>query len=150
MILVVEDNPIIGMQIEMDLEDAGHHPVGPVPRIAPALSLAEERTPRLALVDVDLAGGDSGVDLAQMLFDRHGLRSVYVTGQDGAVDVTEGAAIGVVAKPFGPRTIAETVRAALGWIEDGRPPAQIEGVRWFEAARGSDPHGATPDERPGA
>lgn len=132
MILVVEDNAIIAMQVEMDLEDAGHAVQGPVPRSGPAVDLAEREAPSLALVDVDLAGGDSGIDLVTDLFERFGVRSLFMTGQNTAVEATGGAALGVISKPFGPDIVERAVNAALAHIDHGTPLPPIGGVRWFE------------------
>ena len=131
MILIVEDNTIIAMQVEMDLEDAGHIVQGPVPRSAPAVRLAELEAPSLALVDVDLAGGDNGIDLVRLLFERFGVRSVFMTGQSTAVEAAGGAALGVISKPFGPRTVNRAVEAGLAHIKNGTPLPSVEGVRWF-------------------
>lgn len=55
-ILVIEDEPIIALDIQMMLEEDGHHVLGPVGRLEQALRLLETSQPDLATLDLNLHG----------------------------------------------------------------------------------------------
>lgn len=126
MILVAEDNVMIAMMIEDDLQDAGHQVAGPVGTIAEALAIAREGELKMALVDIDLLHGESGIELAAMLKNKHDLPCIFVTGQVSEATSHPEAALGVLAKPFGPNTIAQAVDAVL---HEKRP--EIAQLTWF-------------------
>ena len=127
MILIAEDNVMIAMMMEDDLGDAGYQVAGPVSTADEALAIAREDRLTMALIDVDLLNGDSGIELATKLKAQYGLPCVFVTGQvKEAIDQSD-AALAVLAKPFGPGTVVETVNAVL---RNERP--NIEQLTWFE------------------
>lgn len=55
-ILVIEDEPIIALDIQMMLEEDGHHVLGPVGRLDDALRLLETTQPDLVTLDLNLHG----------------------------------------------------------------------------------------------
>ena len=56
-ILIVEDEVLIGVALALVLRLADHEVHGPARSAERALELARRHRPELALVDVDLAGG---------------------------------------------------------------------------------------------
>ena len=127
MILIVEDNVMIALTIEDDLEDAGHEVAGPVATIDEALAIARAGGLTMALVDVDLLHGESGIELAATLKDRHDLPCIFVTGQVSEARNHPDAALGVLAKPFSSVSIVQTVDAVL---KETRP--EIAELTWFD------------------
>ena len=99
-VLLVEDDGLILMQMEAMVEDAGHLVVGMAMRTAEAIELAVKVRPDLALVDRNLGGGDSGVDVAQALLAQRDVMVVFVTGDQLAPGDDLAGAAGVIAKPF--------------------------------------------------
>ena len=136
-ILIAEDNALISMAMATGLERAGHTIVGPAVANAPAMAAARETRPDLALVDIDLQGGDSGFDLAVELLEELGVPSLFVTGQLGeAVGAHETpgrpcAALGALGKPFRIPVLLEAVEAAIGYAGGGGVPASGRQLRWF-------------------
>ena len=65
-ILVVEDEPLIAMDMEMMVEDAGHHVIGEATSLYDAQKWNDDLDPRLALVDVQLARQTSGLDVSNV------------------------------------------------------------------------------------
>lgn len=59
-ILVVEDEPLIAMQIQMDLEDDGHKVIGPATTLQKGMELAQRGGFDFAVLDVNLGATDSG------------------------------------------------------------------------------------------
>ena len=58
-VLVVEDELLIGLDLQATIEKAGHDVIGPVPSIRKALAAIEKDAPDAALLDANLAGVSS-------------------------------------------------------------------------------------------
>ena len=99
-ILLVEDDALILMQMEVLVEDAGHRVVGTAMRTHEAVDLARTVRPDLAFVDLRLAEGDSGIDVARRLREEHGVMVVFVTANPLKLGNDFAGAAGVIAKPF--------------------------------------------------
>ncbi|MBL6458855.1 response regulator [Belnapia sp. T6] len=123
-ILVVEDEALIAMMLADDLETAGHEVMGPVATTAAALTLCETTLPDLALLDVNLAGGDNGVALACDLFARWHLPVVFASSQPVEVLQEAPAALGIIHKPYQTETVLRSVEAVRA-VLDGRKPSDM-------------------------
>jgi CheY-like chemotaxis protein len=77
-ILVVEDEPIVALDMSDIVEEFGGVVVGPVGQLAHALALAESEELAGALLDVNL-GGESSFALADRLF-ADGVPIIFATG----------------------------------------------------------------------
>ena len=77
-VLVVEDEPLIGMVIEDAVEDLGHEVVGPIGTLDEALELATHEPLDFAILDINIRGGNS-YPVADMLLKR-GLPMLLTTG----------------------------------------------------------------------
>jgi CheY-like chemotaxis protein len=114
-ILVVEDEALLAMHLEDLIATLGHESCGAVADAAGAIALAERTRPDLVLMDLALAGGDDGREVARELRMRLGLPSLFVTGNPDLLDTPEGRAaepIGVVGKPFRDEDIAAAIERA--------------------------------------
>ena len=129
-ILIAEDNTMIALMAQMDLEGAGYEVLGPFARNAPSLAAAEAKRPDLALVDIDLAGGDNGVELARRLKADLGVPSLFVSGQSSLAAANADAALGVLGKPFNSKLLVAAVENALVAAKGEAPAAEVE-VTWF-------------------
>ncbi|HEX2138895.1 MAG TPA: response regulator [Woeseiaceae bacterium] len=78
-ILIVEDNWLIGIEMEATLSEAGFSVVGVARNVKDALRLCRQKRPQVVLMDVMLAGGDDGIDAAVEIRQRYGIPSVFVT-----------------------------------------------------------------------
>ena len=66
-ILVVEDEVLIALELECLLEDLGHVSVGVAGASAEAIALGRSTAPDVALVDIHLTDGPTGVEVARAL-----------------------------------------------------------------------------------
>jgi len=130
-ILIVEDDAVIAMVLADSLEDAGHEVVGPAATMAEALALCEAAAvpPELAVLDINLRDGSSGVDVAHALLERWGVPSIFASGQ--AVDArrVKDVALGYIRKPYRPETVlrgVEVAREVMGGAEPRAVPAGFE------------------------
>lgn len=123
-VLVVEDEAIVAMEIEQILAGAGYTIVGIADHQREAIAIAKASRPDMALVDVRLADGESGVDVAAAL--QHlGVPAMFVTGTCPRADGA-GIALACLHKPFSERGLLDSVavlRALIaGQTPTGLPP----------------------------
>lgn len=126
--LVVEDEPLIGLDLVTLLEDAGYEVAGPAPSLAEALAQADAFKPQAALVDVNLVDGPTGPEIARRLAALHGVRCLFLTGNPELADA--GAADGLIRKPYKIEVVAEAAAwlAALALGEPRERPAGVAEV----------------------
>jgi len=76
-VLVVEDEPLVAMQLQADIEDAGHFVIGPGRSLAQGLKLVEEEID-IALIDLSL-GRETSIPIAERLLARR-IPFAFATG----------------------------------------------------------------------
>lgn len=107
-ILVVEDEPIVGMDIEAILSEAGLHVVGPVASSSEALELIRTAEVDCALIDFVLADGDAGEVIAKLT--NHSVPFAFVTGMSHDAIPDAYCKIPTVGKPFSASDLLSCVR----------------------------------------
>jgi DNA-binding response OmpR family regulator len=127
-VLLAEDNIMVAMMMQLDLEQAGYKVLGPFARTEEALRSASKEVD-LALVDIDLAGGDRGTDLATKLTGEFSIPCLFVTGQAEEAKGFTDAAIGVLSKPFASDQFIAAVNAAIA--RSRGESCDAEEVSWF-------------------
>ena len=136
LILIVEDNSLLAFMLEDALTASGHRVLGPALSADEALGLVAQERPALALVDVDLEGTRSGIDLVHELHERHGVPSLFATGQLQQVCADATPALGVLGKPFSPDDAVAAVDAVGEWLMGHRagPLPAVANLEWFAAS----------------
>src|SRR4051794_8081003 len=124
LVLIAEDEVLIGMMLKADLSQAGYRVAGPASTCAEALRMAAAEPPDLALVDIMLNGERSGIELARVLRDRHGTACIFLTAQPKLADEARDAALGVIGKPYVPADLVQGVGYA-GEVRHGTAPATL-------------------------
>jgi DNA-binding response OmpR family regulator len=133
-ILVVEDEAIIGFCLTHVLEEAGHFVEGPALSSSEALALARANPPDLALIDIDLESPGSGICLARKLCEQYGCVIIFTTGQPEIARTHADCAIGMIAKPYDPGEVPALVSYAEALVSGARvrPPAHARSFERFE------------------
>jgi DNA-directed RNA polymerase specialized sigma24 family protein/CheY-like chemotaxis protein len=109
-VLLVEDNAIVADDLRDLVTGMGHEVCGLAATEADVFSLVESRRPTLAVMDVRLSDGGSGIDIARKLRKTRGVPVIFVTAHDGDLAERGLQHLGfVVRKPFS----AEALRAAV-------------------------------------
>lgn len=130
-ILIVEDEALIAMSIEAILEDNGYDVVEIADDEASALEAAARHKPELALVDMRLAGGDSGLSVAQKL-NGLGVAVVFATGNCPGTAIRS-LAIGCLHKPLSDEQIIAGVSVADAKRRGAaNPPPPPPGMHLFD------------------
>jgi DNA-binding response OmpR family regulator len=109
-VLIVEDEALIAQQLKRIASDAGFSTLGPASTIEQALAYAARAD--IALVDVRLSDGTSGLQLARRLIDRHRTTVIFVTGSPESVRQSFAGAFAVISKPFTDEGIADALHRA--------------------------------------
>jgi len=112
-VLIVEDEGFIALELERIATETGHRSLGPASTIEQALAFAPRAD--VALVDVGLADGTSGMQLARRLIDRFGISVIFVTGAPQLVSQGFDGAFAVVGKPFTDERITAALADAQSW-----------------------------------
>lgn len=110
-VLLIEDEPLVALDLSFELEDAGAQVVAVARTLPDALRAAEGEAIDLALVDGNL-GGDRVDDVAHVLA-RRGIPFCFVSGY-GREHLPGGyQAVPVIQKPFDPDTMRDVLRRML-------------------------------------
>ena len=117
-ILIVEDDPILALLAAATLGEH-HEIIGPAHDVSHALQLAAEQPADIAFVDINLAGHDEGIALARALMARHGVTSMFVSGQVLAAHANTAAALRLLRKPYAPEDLNLCAHVAQALL-DGR------------------------------
>ena len=118
-VLIIEDEPIIAMDIEELVASCGHRVVGVASTEMEAVALAERCRPGLILADINLgAGGGNGTSAVSRIMRNHYAPVIFVTAYPERLltgDALEPAF--VITKPFEPLTLAiATYQAVTGGV----------------------------------
>jgi DNA-binding NtrC family response regulator len=79
-LLIVEDDVLLASSLEELLSDVGFEVVGIAGSAATAASLAGERHPQLALIDIRLVGSVDGIELACYFREQFGIPAIFLSG----------------------------------------------------------------------
>jgi len=113
-VLVIEDEPIIALDLRTILEDMGHEVVATAATRDQAVQLASELRPGLVLADIRLADGSSGIDAVHAILADFVVPIIFVTAYPERLLTGERPEPAfLVTKPFAAETIRATVGQAL-------------------------------------
>jgi len=120
-ILIIEDEPLIAMDIEQMVESLGHRVVGTARTHTEATALFNSARPRMILADIQLADGSSGIDAVKDILAAGGdVPVIFITAYPERLltgDRPEPTFL--ITKPFMPDTVKAAVSQALFF----HPPA---------------------------
>lgn len=112
-ILIVEDEALVAMELRFVLEDLGYDVVGTASDARTARALAMRGGVELALVDIHLSDGATGVGLGQELGQAFGVTVLYMTANPGMVRDGVPGTMGVLTKPTDETVVRQAVEYAL-------------------------------------
>ncbi|KRB85393.1 response regulator [Sphingomonas sp. Root710] len=119
-VLIVEDEALLAMDIAATIEDCGHEVVGEAASLSDVDAMQDIR-PDLALIDLHLAHGSSGIDVARLVRTRWpSSLVVFVTANPRKIPEDFAGGHGVIPKPFS----RDGLIAALRYIEEARDDRQ--------------------------
>jgi DNA-binding response OmpR family regulator len=87
-VLVVEDEALVGMELQFELQKAGASVIGPIASLEEAVSVAGDQTFAVAILDIDLRGQD--VFPAADELRRRSIPFLFHTGHGRKLELTAG------------------------------------------------------------
>jgi DNA-directed RNA polymerase specialized sigma24 family protein len=120
-VLIIEDEPIIGLDLTRVARELGHTVVGVAATRAEAVAMAREEKPGLVLADVRLADGSSGMDAAADILKSFDIPVIFITAFPEHLltgDRPEPAFL--ITKPFREDAVQALIGQALFFHQAGR------------------------------
>jgi DNA-directed RNA polymerase specialized sigma24 family protein len=124
-VLIIEDEPIIALDLQRVVQDMGHRVVGVAATHDEAVSLAGEGAPGLVLADVRLADESSGIEAVAEILKRFDVPVVFITAYPERLLTGEKPEPAfLITKPFREETVKALIGQAL-FFHQPRPQLQV-------------------------
>ena len=118
-VLIIEDEPIIALDIAAAIERNGHRVTGTAATRADALALAKAHPPGLVLADIQLADDSSGIDAVREILEEHDAPVIFITAFPERLLTGERPEPAfLLTKPFDPETLNVSIAQALATRRD--------------------------------
>ena len=115
-ILIIEDEPVIGMDIQGTLKKLGYDVPAVITTGEEALERAGELKPDLILMDIVLPGKMDGIDAARQIRERYDIPVIFITAHSEAETferARETEPYGYLIKPVGKNDLYTAIETAL-------------------------------------
>ncbi|PZO79337.1 MAG: response regulator [Mesorhizobium amorphae] len=113
-IMIIEDEPLIAMDIEEMLESLGHRVVGVARTHSEATALFASSNPKMVLADIQLADGSSGIDAVNEILSTAPVPVIFITAFPERLLTGERPEPAfLVTKPFNPDMVKALISQAL-------------------------------------
>lgn len=123
-ILIIEDEPLIAMDIEQLVESLGHRVVGIARTRQEARKLYNEAKPQLVLADIQLMDNSSGIDAVNDILRDHELPVIFITAYpERLLTGARPEPTFLVTKPFQSDMVKALISQALFFQEKASSPS---------------------------
>lgn len=113
-VLIIEDEPLIAMDLEHIVSDLGHHVLAIAPTRTAAVEAARAERPGLVLADIQLADGSSGIDAVRDILSSFAVPVIFITAYPERLLMGKRPEpTFLITKPFGPAQVKAAVSQAL-------------------------------------
>jgi CheY-like chemotaxis protein/DNA-directed RNA polymerase specialized sigma24 family protein len=113
-VLIIEDEPIIAMDIETIVRDLGHNVTGVSVTRDEAVSMARQHPPGLVLADIQLADDSSGIDAVRDILAEFSVPVIFITAfPERLLTGTRPEPTFLITKPFQRSTVKAAIAQAL-------------------------------------
>ena len=125
-VLIIEDEPIIAMDLETLVEGLGHRVVHVARTHKEALSAAMRSRPGLILADIQLADGSSGLEAVNEILGSFQVPVIFITAYpERLLTGIRPEPAFLIAKPFQPDTVKATISQALFFDTKATMPEKV-------------------------
>jgi len=139
-ILIVEDEPIVALDLKQEIEHLGYEVVGVAESAEEALAAAEVTQPEMALLDIRIVGALDGIQTAKMLRKWYGVAGIFMTSHSDEATIARAALelpYGYLTKPFQSGELKATLKTALHKVrvearEQADREALVTAVDWMQ------------------
>ncbi len=123
-VLIIEDEPIIAMDIETIVRDLGHEVTGVAVTRDEAVALAMEDRPGLVLADIQLADDSSGIDAVKDILAEFEVPVIFITAfTERLLSGERPEPTFLITKPFQRSTVKAAISQAL-FFDQSTVPAE--------------------------
>jgi len=125
--MIVEDEMLLAMELESEVEMAGHQVGGMAVSRTQARDLLQSNRPDFAFVDIHLQDGPTGIDVGRDLA-AAGIPFVFVSGNIKRLPEDFAGALGAIEKPYtvnGMKNALGYISAIIGGNLDVAPPPSL-------------------------
>jgi len=123
-IMIIEDEPLIAMDIEQMVTDLGHNVTGIARTHKEALELFHRTQPKMILADIQLADGSSGLEAMKEILQMTTLPVIFITAfPERLLTGERPEPTFLVTKPFNPDMVKALISQALFFNESSRVAA---------------------------
>jgi DNA-binding response OmpR family regulator len=115
-ILVIEDDPVMGMALKDELELEGYRVVAVTDNGEEAVALADQFKPDLVMVDVRLAGSVDGIEAVSSIRRRIQTKIVFVTAHvdlETRKRMNDVGFQGLIPKPYTSEQLRSTIKGVF-------------------------------------
>ena len=115
-ILIIEDEPAIAVDIALNLENNGYRVLDVLHSAEEGVDFLRSERPDLIMLDINLEGSMSGIDLARLIDRDYGIPFIYLTSYSDKATVEQAAdtfPASYLVKPFKDQDLAPAVKIAL-------------------------------------
>ncbi len=122
-VLIIEDEPIIAMDIETIVRDLGHNVTGVAVTRDEAVQLAMAHRPGLVLADIQLADDSSGIDAVKDILAEFSVPVIFITAfPERLLTGERPEPTFLITKPFQRSTVKAQIAQAL-FFDDATVPS---------------------------
>jgi len=123
-ILIIEDEPLIAMDIEQLVQSLGHTVTGIARTHREAVAMFGKTRPRMILADIQLADGSSGIDAVNDILSAQSIPVIFITAfPERLLTGERPEPTFLVTKPFNPDMVKALISQALFFDEGSRVAA---------------------------
>ena len=123
-VLIIEDEPIIAMDIESIVLDLGHEVTSIAVTRDEAVAAAEEQKPGLILADIQLADDSSGIDAVKDILEKFAVPVIFITAfPERLLTGERPEPTFLITKPFQRSTVKAAIAQALFFKSTAGVPA---------------------------
>lgn len=113
-ILIIEDEPLIAMDLESLVTEVGHRVLGVARTHAEAVAAVAARQPSLVLADIQLADGSSGLEAVNEILNTINVPVIFITAYpERLLTGQKPEPTFLITKPFQPETVKAVISQAL-------------------------------------
>lgn len=123
-VLIIEDEPLIAIDIEQLVESLGHRVTGIARTRDEAVALFEATKPSMVLADIQLADGSSGIDAVNEILKASAIPAIFITAfPERLLTGERPEPTFLVTKPFNPEMVKALISQALFFNESTKAAA---------------------------
>ena len=126
-VMIVEDEMLLAMELESEVEMAGHEILGVAMNHQDALALIDGGRPDFAFVDIHLSDGPTGLEVGRKLANAS-IPYVFVSGNIKRIPDDFVGAMGAIEKPYtvnGMKNALDYISSVISGDHSAEPPASL-------------------------